>query len=137
MFEAVKGRLARQGYFLLSCCVYETDRVDPEVVTTDSRTGRTFVRWDETDLFERETERCYCLWRPRESLPDARPQDYDGTLCVNGQWYIHRRLYRTHQNLRAELESHGFEVIYQGGEVMQDAVCVHKGSGVSIRDIEA
>lgn len=133
MFRAVKGRLADRGYFLLSCCVFEPDREYPDIPIEDAATGKFYTRFDEHDLFDRETEICYNLWRPDPARPDIGPKDYDGTVCVNGQWYIHRRRYRTPENLKAELERHGFEVLYQGGDVMENAVCVHHGSGVILK----
>lgn len=132
MFGAIKGRLAEQGYFLLTCCVLEPDRVDANIVIEDRETGKTYLRFDKHDLFDTETEMCYNLWRSREGLPDAKPEDFDGTICVNGAWYIHQRRYRTHERLRLELEEHGFEVLYQGGEDMENAVCVHRGSGITL-----
>ena len=132
MFRAVKGRLSKQGYFLLSCCVFEPDRENSEIRIKDSETGRVYTRFDKRDLYDIETEICYSLWRHRDQLPDAKPEDYDGTICINNNWYIHRRLYRTHQNLRVELESYELEVIFQGGDVMENAVCVHKGSAVTL-----
>ena len=130
MFRAIKCRLAKRGYLLLSCCVLEESRLDRGVTITDSATGRIYVQFDTSDLFDLETETCYNRWRPREGLLDAVPEDYDGTVRINGEWYIHRRRYRTPANLRKELERHGFEVLEQSGEVMENAVCVHERAGV-------
>jgi len=132
MFRAVKRRLADRGYFLLSCCVFEPSREHPDITIEDAVTGKRYTRFDTHDLFDPDTEILYCLWKPREGMPDARPQDFDGTIHVNGEWYIHRRRYRTPGNLKAELEGHGFEVLHQSGEVLENAVCVHRGSGTSL-----
>ena len=133
MFRAVKARLAARGYFLLSCCVFEPARENPDVTVEDSATGKVYTRFDAHDLFDREAEICYNLFEPDPARPDVGPEDYDGTICVKGRWYIHRRRYRTPENLRAELEYHGFEVLHQGGEVMENAVCIHRGAGVALR----
>jgi hypothetical protein len=115
----------------LTCCVLEPERIHSEITIKDDKTGKAYVRFDKNSLFDMDAEICYSLWRSRTGLPHARPEDYDGTICVNGQWYIHQRRYRTHENLRIELEHHGFEVLYQGGELMENAVCVHRGSGMT------
>ncbi len=135
MFGAIKSRLSERGYFLLTCCVLEPHRVDANIVIEDRETGKTYLRFDKRDLFDAETEICYNLWRSRDGFPDAKPEDFDGTICVNGQWYIHQRRYRTHECLRQELEGHGFDVLYQGGEAMENGVCVHRGSGVTLKKI--
>jgi len=132
MFGAIKSRLAGHGYFLLTCCVLEPHRVNANVIVEDDKRGKTYLRFDKKDLYDPETEMCYNLWRPRAGMADAKPQDFDGTMCVNGEWYIHQRRYRTHENLRLELEGHGFEVLYQGGDAMENAICVHQGSGLAI-----
>ena len=44
-----------------------------------------------------------------------------GTICVDGVWYIHQRRYRSPENLRLELERHGFTVLEQSGEVTENA----------------
>ena len=133
MFRAIKGRLASRGYFLMSCCVFEPHREDASVTIEDPATGKVYTRFDEHDLFDRETEICYNLWKPDPARPEAGPDSYDGTVCVNGKWYTHRRRYRSPDNLRAELRDHGFDMLYQGGDVNENAVCVHEGSGVGLK----
>jgi len=132
MFRAIKRRLADRGYFLLTCCVLEPHRVHSDITIVDDVTGKRYLRFDKQDLFDAETETCYNLWRSREGLNDDKPENFDGTICVNGQWYIHQRRYRTHENLRLELKHYGFEVLMQGGEAMENAVCVHRDSGVTL-----
>lgn len=124
MFDGIKEHLALNGYFILSCCVLESHRLTPELTIQDNKTGKTYIRFDRNGLFDPKTEICYNLWRKREYLPNANPQDFDGTLCIDGQWYIHQRLYRTAESLRHELEQNGFKVLSQSGEILENAVCM-------------
>ena len=70
-----------------------------------------------------------CPFRNCTHQSGAGPEDFDGTILVNGVWFIHRRRYRTPENLRTELKSHGFTVLEQSGEVMENAICTHQGYG--------
>ncbi|MCE2412373.1 hypothetical protein J4G07_00065 [Candidatus Poribacteria bacterium] len=53
---------------------------------------------------------------------------------MNDVWYIHQRRYRTPENLRLELERHGFTVLEQSGEVTDNAICVHQDACPAISD---
>ena len=128
MFSAIKCRLSGRGYVLLSCCVLEPDRLNTDERIVDQESGAAYARFDSGDLFEMETEICYCRWKDREGLPNVGPEDYDGTININGHWYIHRRRYRTADSLRSELADHGLRVIHQSGDVLENAVCVHEAS---------
>lgn len=133
MFAGIKARLAQNGYFLLSCSVFEQNRVNPEVQIVDPVTGRVFIGFDDNDLWDGDSEICYNRFYHDPLRPDVGPEDYGGTLCINGTWYIHRRRYRTPENLRLELENHGFKVLEQSGEVSENAICVHQmGSNSSL-----
>lgn len=126
MFSGIKSRLAKNGYFLLSCCVFEPDREDPEIQIVDNATGKIYTRFDEDALWDSNTETCYSRFQPDPFRPSVGPEDYEGTICVNGTWYIHQRRYRSPENLRLELEHHGFTVLEQNGEVTENAICVHQ-----------
>lgn len=126
MFSGIKSRLAKNGYFLMSCCVFEPNREDPETQIIDNATGKVFTRFDQDALWDRHTETCYSRFRPDPFRPSVGPEDYEGTICVNGVWYIHKRRYRSPENLRLELERHGFAVLEQSGEVTENAICVHQ-----------
>ncbi|MCY4484141.1 MAG: hypothetical protein OXC12_14825 [Spirochaetaceae bacterium] len=52
----------------------------------------------------------------------------DGSIRINGSWYSPFRRYRTGPRLRAELESHGFKVLHQTGELGQNLVAVREES---------
>ena len=122
VFRAVAARLHPRGCYLVSSAMYAAARHRPDRQVVDARTGRTFDRYDETGLFDPATDIYY------------QPQDgndrIDGSIRVNGTWFSPFRRYRTGPRLRAELESHGFKVIHQSGELGQNLVAVHRGSGV-------
>jgi SAM-dependent methyltransferase len=126
MFSGIKSRLAKNGYFLMSCCVFEPDREDAKTQIVDNATGKVYTRFDRDALWDSDTETCYSPFQPDSFRPSVGPEDYEGTICVNGTWYIHRRCYRTPENLRLELERHGFRVLEQNGEVTENAICVHQ-----------
>ena len=135
MFSGVKARLASGGYFLMSCSVFEPRREAPETRIVDRTTGKAFTAFDGDDLWDGDTETCYNQFSVDPLRPDAGPEDYGGTILVNGAWYIHRRRYRTPENLRAELESHGFKVLEQNGEVVENAICTHQGVSLPLESI--
>ena len=132
MFSGIKSRLAKNGYFLMSCCVFEPDREDAKTQIVDSTTGKVYTRFDQDALWDSDTETCYTPFQLDPFRPSVGPEDYEGTICVNGTWYIHQRCYRTPKNLRLELERHGFTVLEQNGEVTENAICVHQGACLAI-----
>jgi len=119
----------------MSCSVFEPHRETPERRIVDEVTGRVFTAFDGDDLCDCDTEICYNRFNFDPLRPDASPEDYEGTVIVNGTWYIHRRRYRTPQSLRAELESHGFTVLEQNGEVIENAICTHQGVNLPLKNI--
>ena len=135
MFSGVKARLASRGYFLVSCSVFEPRREAPGTRIVDRATGKVFTAFDGDDLWDGDTGTCYNRFAVDPLRPDADPEDYEGTVLVNGVWYIHRRRYRTPENLRAELESHGFSVLEQNGETFENAICTHQGVSLPLDTI--
>ena len=135
MFSGVKARLAPRGYFLMSCSVFEPHRETPEIRIVDGLTGKVFTAFDGSGLWDRDTEICYNRFRVDPLRPDVGPEEYEGTILVDGVWYIHQRRYRTPDNLRAELESHGFAVLEQNGEVTENVICTRRGAGSPLRGI--
>ena len=119
LFGAVKARLHARGYYLVSSAMYAAARHRPESQVVDARTGRVFDRYDEAGLFDPATDIYYQPYDGKEQI--------DGSIRVNGSWFSPFRRYRTGPRLRAELESHGFKVIHQSGELGQNLVAVHQG----------
>ena len=134
MFSGIKSRLATNGYFLMSCCVFEPDREDRETQIVDNATGKVYTRFDEDALWDRDTETCYSPFHLDPFRRNVGPEDYEGTICVNDVWYIHKRRYRSPENLRLELERHGFTVLEQSGEVTENAICVYQDVRLAIPD---
>ena len=133
MFAGVKARQATRGYFLMSCAVFESYRETPETRIVDQVTGKVFTAFDGSGLWDGDIETCYNRFNVDPLRPDAGPEDYEGTVLVNGVWYIHQRRYRTPESLRAELESHGFTVLEQNGEVRENAICTHQGVSLPLK----
>ena len=119
VFGAVKARLHPHGYYLVSSAMYAAARHRPDRQVVEAQTGRAFDRYDESSLFDPATDIYY---RPYDGT-----QRVDGAIPVNGSWYYPFRRYRTGPRLRAELQAHGFKVIYQSGELGQNLVAVHRG----------
>jgi len=134
MFSGIKSRLAENGYFLMSCSVFEPDREDANTQIVDDSTRKIYTRFDQNALWDRDTEICYSPFQPDAFRPSVGPEDYEGTICINGTWYIHQRRYRTPKNLRLELERHGFTVLEQSGEVTENVICVHQYACPAISD---
>ena len=92
----------------------------------DRRSGRVFDRYDEASLFEQNTDVYYQPYDGKEQV--------DGAIRVDGSWYYPFRRYRTAARLRAEVESYGFMVLHQTGELGQNLVAVHQESEVLLQD---
>jgi len=121
VFRAVKARLHPRGCYLVSSAMYAATRHRPDRQVVDGRTGRAFARYDETSLFDPATDIYY--------LPYDGKVQIDGATRVNGSWYYPFRRYRTGPRLSEEVESYGFKVIHQSGELGQHLVAVHRESG--------
>lgn len=131
MFTALKERLALDGWLVMTCVLLVPYRVDPNLVIVDESSGRTFVGFDGEDLWDAETETCYNLFEVDPARPEDGPSRYDGTIQVNGKWYIHCRRYRTAETLKAELEHHGFRVLHQSGEFSENTIAVRQDGPIT------
>ena len=131
VFESVKARLKRNGYYLVSSAVYESRRHTPEEKVVDGATGLSYDVYDGDCLYDPTTDYYY---EPLESFPSEREQTEacEDTFIVNGTTYIPKRCYRDGRRLRSELESQGFEVVFQHGELGEDVIGVHEGSATSL-----
>ena len=128
VFESVKVRLKPRGYYLVSSSVYEPSRHTPEKKIVDSSTGQIYDIYDGDCLYDPATD---YYFEPLENFPSEREQveACEDTFVVNGKIYVPKRCYRDGRRLRFELESQGFDVIFQHGELDENLVCVHKGTG--------
>jgi len=136
VFAAVHARLLSSGYYLISTCCYESGRHHPEDKARDRKTGRVYDRWDERQLYDPQAEICYRAFSDFSwSLgADDGPEDYEGSVRINGRWYLPVRRYRTSEALKDELEGHGFSVLLQTGEVGGDLVCALAGSSARLSE---
>jgi SAM-dependent methyltransferase len=102
---AVRERLHPSGFYLISTAMYD---------------GRTYG-----------SEECYDPVSGICELVIPAPADgraaQDGDVCRDGVWYRSHRRHPTPAALRAELGRGGFTVIWQGGDVGGDLVCVGPG----------
>ena len=126
VFHAVKARLDPHGYYLVSSAMYASVRHWADRQVVDRRSGRVFDRYDEASLFDPDTDVYYEPFDGKEQV--------DGSICVNGSWYYPFRRYRTAARLRAEVESYGFRVLHQTGNLGQNLVAVHHESEVLLQD---
>ena len=124
VFRAVKARLHRHGYYLVSSAMYAAARHHRDRQVVDRRTGRVFDRYDDASLFDPDTDLYYQPYDGKEPV--------DGSIWVDGSWFYPFRRYRTGPRLRAELEAYGFEVIHQSGGLGQNLVAVHRGRDVRL-----
>lgn len=134
VFAAVRARLRPSGYYLISCCTYESHRHHPDVQIIDPQSGNVYDRYDEDALFDPDTEICYDLFSRYETALADTPAEYEDALEIAGEWYLPRRIYRTPENLKRELEAEGFTVLLQNGDVGENAVCVHADLGVTLKN---
>ena len=131
VFENVKARLKPEGYYLVSSSVYDASRHTPNRKVVDSATGRTYDIYDGDCLYDPSTAGYY---EPFEKFPSEREriEACEDTIVVNGKTYLPKRCYRDWRRLRAEVGSFGFEPIFLHGEYDENAIFVHKGSGVRL-----
>jgi SAM-dependent methyltransferase len=128
VFLAVQARLERDGYYLVSTAMRKEQHVSSEDPIFDASSGRLFHRYGRGSLIERDTGLVY-------KLLEGNSEEYDGTLKIGDLWYIHNRRHLTASMLRVDLEGAGFKVLYQDGELGENAVCVLPDTTVSLRSI--
>jgi len=134
VFSVVRARLKPEGYYLISTAMYTEARDHQEDRIVDPATGKVFTRYVvlyENDIFDRDTEIFYKSFTWYQDLED-KPEDYEDVIKVGDVWYAPNRRYRTPQTLKAELEAQGFNVLYQGGEEGEHAICALQGSGTAL-----
>ena len=124
VFRAVKVRLGPRGCYVVSTAMYEASRHHPDRQVVDRGTGRVLDGYDEDCLYDPDTDLCY--W------PYDGETEIDGAITVGGARYFPARRYRNGPRLRKEVESYGFEVLLQTGDLGQNLVAVHRDSGIRL-----
>ena len=66
-----------------------------------------------------------------EHLADYAELKAKGRMS-RGELYGNPNDFSTPENLRLELERHGFMVLEQNGEVTENTICVHQGARLAI-----
>jgi SAM-dependent methyltransferase len=102
LFAFVRARLTARGYYLISTAMFDSERSYDDHERYDPETGIVYDR----------------------VLGD--PQRYEGAVEIDGTWCIPNRRHLTPPALRRELESAGFRVLWQGGSLGGDVICVPK-----------
>jgi ubiquinone/menaquinone biosynthesis C-methylase UbiE len=135
VFESVRARLKDTGYFLVTSSVYEPSRHSPDQKVVDAVSGKAYDTYDGDCLYDPETDYYY---EPLEKFPSEAEKSAPclDTFVVNHKVYVPKRCYRDGEGLRLELASHGFEVIFQYGEFDESLICVHKGSGKVLAEVQ-
>ncbi len=128
VFAAVQARLKREGYYLISTAMLNEENIDSQAPVFNSASGKLFYRYG-AGLLEKETGLVY---RPFE----GNPEEYEGTLDIGGCWYILSRRHLTPPMLRSELQSAGFQVLYQDGDYDENVVCVLPNAPVGMNSIQ-
>ncbi len=122
---AVRARLKRDGYYLISTAMRKEWNVSSENPILDPHSGRLFYRYAEESLLEEDTGLVYQPFH-------GSPEEYEGTLKIGDEWYLLNRRHLTPPMLKAELEGAGFKVLYQDGVCGENAVCVLPSAAVSV-----
>ena len=99
-FAFVRGRLKSAGSYLISTAMYDPDRTYGDHERYDQQSGMVYNR---------------VLWDPER---------YEGVVWIDGTWCLPNRRHLTPPALRRELEGAGFRVVWQGGRVGGDVICM-------------
>ena len=114
VFSAVRARLKPDGYYLVSTAMFDTLRFAAGGPVPDPSSGREYHRYGIEDLMDARTGIVYC---PIEG------QVEQSELTIAGKRYLPCRRHRKPGELRAELESAGFQVLYQDDQYGGNLVC--------------
>ena len=124
VFRAVKARLDARGCYLVSTAMYAASRHRPDRQVVDRGTGRVLDGYDRDRLYDPETDLYY--------QPYDGEVEIDGAITVDGTRFFPARRYRTGPRLRREVESYGFKLLLQTGDLGENLVAVHRGSGIRL-----
>lgn len=131
VFRSVLSRLKDDGYYLISTSVGRSS-LDRHDTPTEAADGAPLWLDPNGDLWDPQSGIYYKSFKWYQSLGD-RPEDYEDAIEVQGTWYVPNRRVHSSESLAAEIRSHGFEILYQGGEEGEDLVCVKSGSDKALR----
>jgi SAM-dependent methyltransferase len=117
VFAAVRARLKPKGYYLVSTAMFGEDRFCAEDTILDAETGIVYNRYRENCIIDAETGIVYIRLK-------KKPDDYEEALKISEMWLLPNRRHLKPESLKAELESAGFNVLYQDGGYV---ICAQQG----------
>jgi SAM-dependent methyltransferase len=100
LFAFVRARLKPAGFYLISTAMFDPARTYQADTYRDATAGVVYV-----------------------PVP-GDPARYDGAVQIDGTWWLPNRRHLTPAALRCELEAAGFRVVWQGGTLGGDLICV-------------
>ncbi len=118
VFFAVRARLKPEGYYLVSSAMFDEDSFSEECVL-NRETGIIYNRYGDDYLINAETSIVY------EELEEGQG-NYGEAIKIRGDWYLPYRKHLKAPALKAELETAGFSVLYQGGEHGENVICARE-----------
>jgi SAM-dependent methyltransferase len=101
LYAFVRARLKPTGYYLISTAMFDPDRA-----------------YEDHDHYDQESGVVY-------DRVCGDPDRYEGAVPIDGTWWLPNRRHLTPPALRRELEGAGFRVLWQGGRLGGDVLCVH------------
>jgi SAM-dependent methyltransferase len=112
VYAAVRARLKRNGYYLISSAMFDEGRYRPRDVVLDAATGVVYHRYGERGIVNAGTGVVYV------ELGEPAGDDEEA-VQIGGTWYLPNRRHLKPPALKAELMAAGFRVLYQqGGNVV-------------------
>ena len=115
VFAAVRSRLKAGGYYLISTAMFDPLRFHAQDLILDQKTGKTYYRYGIEDLMDAEQGIVY--------YPFDQPDPDEAVIRVNGKPYLPCRRHRKPAELKAELETAGFTVLYQDEGYGGNMIC--------------
>jgi len=127
VFAVVRARLKSDGYYLVSTAMFDEDRFSAEPIV-DKKTGIVYNRYGDDGLINARTSIVY------EILKES-PEDYEEAIKIGDTWYLPNRRHLKAPALKAELESAGFNVLYQSGDYGESVICTLKGAAATLHPV--
>jgi len=117
VFSVIHSRLKPEGYYLISTAMFDKKRFSKNKCILDTETGIIYNEYGENEIINMTTN---IVFRGLNDEPDS----YEDAVKIDNKWYLPVRRHWTADVLKAELETAGFSVNYQGGELGENVVAV-------------
>jgi 2-polyprenyl-3-methyl-5-hydroxy-6-metoxy-1,4-benzoquinol methylase len=122
LFAAISTRLKSQGYYLISTAYYDEHRFRAAGFIRDKVSGAVYHRYRDDCMINIENGLVYLITH-------EKPVGFEPILQISEMWCIPYRRHLKPEELRIELESAGFRVLYQD---MGHFVCAVAASTTSL-----